>query len=510
MIEKYLPKVNRFVLTHRILLTILILTFLIRLPSLFEPLWYGDEAIYLSIGQKIANGGMMYLDIFDHKTPGIYYLAAWTISFLGENIWSFRFLLLIWTIAATGAFYFLSKEMFGKKIGIVTTIILSALLSTPLIEGNITNSEILMILPTSLAILFGLRKKYLLAGVLFSLSFLLKFTGIFDVGAFFVLILLSAEKNQIKKTVQNLFILGVGWLLPIFLSALYFAANSALPAYLDSAFLYNLSYTSYRNSFLVSNSLLALKLLPVIAVFGYFAVRSFQNFRKGGQTNFGYFEFLIVWLVFTFYGATFGGRPYEHYIIQFIPAFSLVTAVSIFNKPFRKIGLTFAAVAVILTFVVGFRPFVSPSYYTNFFSYLFNRISFDQYAGTFNKQTPTNYAIATFLRGCEKYNSEGKCSMRRNRSRDELYVFADQPAIYFLSDLNPAAKYVTFFHVKGSEKTKADTIASIKKGEPKFILVEIPKPGDFSDLEKLLSSSYNLFALYENIAIYKLRIPSKI
>jgi 4-amino-4-deoxy-L-arabinose transferase-like glycosyltransferase len=510
MIEKYLPKVNQFVLAHRILLTILLVTFLVRLPSLFEPLWYGDEAIYLAIGQKIANGGMMYLDIFDHKTPGIYYLAAWTISFFGENVWSFRFLLMIWTIAATGAFYFLSKEMFGKKTGVAATLILSALLSTPLLEGNITNSEILMILPTSLAILFGLRKRFFLAGVLFSLSFLLKFTGIFDFGAFFVLILLSVEKTQIKKTVQNLLILGVGWLLPILLSAFYFAANGALSAYLDSAFLYNLSYTSYRNSFLVGNSLLVLKLLPVIGVFGYFAVRSFQSFRKQGKTNFGYFEFLIIWLVFTFYGATFGGRPYEHYIIQFIPALSLITAVSIFNKPLRKIGLAFASTAIILTLVVGFRPFVVPSYYTNFFSYLLKRTSFDHYAGTFNKQTPTNYAMATFLRGCEEYNSEGKCSLRRNRSRDELYVFADQPAIYFLSDLDPASKYVTFFHVKGSEKTKSDTIASIKRSEPKYILVEIPAPGDFSDLEKLLRSSYNLFALYENIAIYKLRIPSEI
>src|SRR3972149_9250866 len=76
----------------------------LRIPSLFEPFWYGDEAIYLVIGQKILGGGLMYVDIFDHKTPGIYYLAAATIRILGASIWSWRFLLMIWTIASLATF----------------------------------------------------------------------------------------------------------------------------------------------------------------------------------------------------------------------------------------------------------------------------------------------------------------------------------------------------------------------------------------------------------------------
>src|SRR3989344_8960399 len=127
---------------HRFLFILIFITFLIRLPSLFEPFWYGDEAIYLVIGQKIARGGLMYVDIFDHKTPGIYYLTAATIKILGESVWAFRFLLMIWILVTLVVFYLLAQKMFTKKTAVAATIILTTLTSTPLIEGNITNSEI--------------------------------------------------------------------------------------------------------------------------------------------------------------------------------------------------------------------------------------------------------------------------------------------------------------------------------------------------------------------------------
>ncbi|MCH7541927.1 glycosyltransferase family 39 protein, partial [Patescibacteria group bacterium] len=285
MIEIFAAKIEKFVLSHRLLLLILLVTFLVRLPSLFEPLWYGDEAIYLTIGQKIVRGGLMYLEIFDHKTPGIYYLAAAVIKTLGESIWSFRFFLMVWVLATTVIFYITTKEMFSKKVALAAVVVLSVLISTPLIEGTITNSEVLMILPTMVGILFGLRKRFFLAGVFFSLSFLLKFTGIFDFGAFFIFAALAVKKDEIKETIKRLVALTLGWFLPVFMTIVFFAINGGLSAYFDSAFLYNVSYTAYQNSFLFSNGVLVLKALPAILVLGYFVFRSFDRFKKKGETG---------------------------------------------------------------------------------------------------------------------------------------------------------------------------------------------------------------------------------
>ncbi|PIV07387.1 hypothetical protein COS53_02565, partial [Candidatus Shapirobacteria bacterium CG03_land_8_20_14_0_80_35_14] len=60
-----------------------ILFFLLRLPSLFEPYWYGDEGVYLALGQGIRHGLTLYSQIYDNKPPAIYYLAALTQTVFG-------------------------------------------------------------------------------------------------------------------------------------------------------------------------------------------------------------------------------------------------------------------------------------------------------------------------------------------------------------------------------------------------------------------------------------------
>src|SRR4030043_1776643 len=125
--------IEKAILSHRILIIILIFTFLIRLPSLFEPLWVDDEALYLTIGQKILRGGLLYVDIFDHKTPGIYYLAALMIKFFGANLWSFRLLLIIWVLLTLTFFYFLTRKMFDRKTAALATIFLALLTSLPIL-----------------------------------------------------------------------------------------------------------------------------------------------------------------------------------------------------------------------------------------------------------------------------------------------------------------------------------------------------------------------------------------
>ena len=164
MVEKLLNKLEQFVLGNKALLVVLILTFIIRLPSLLEPLWNLNESIFLVAAQQMNRGANLYTDIFVDGSAGIYYLASWSLKFLGQTVWSFKFLLAVWMIPTLTIFYFLAKKLFDKRAAIFSVLILALLTSTPLFEGNIVNSEILMILPISLAFLFGLNKRYFFAG----------------------------------------------------------------------------------------------------------------------------------------------------------------------------------------------------------------------------------------------------------------------------------------------------------------------------------------------------------
>ena len=88
-----------------------ILFFLLRLPSLFEPYWYGDEGIYLTIGQALRHGLLLFQQIHDNKPPTLYYLAA-----LAHTVFGFRLLLFLVMIPTVYVFYLLSKKILVSRL----------------------------------------------------------------------------------------------------------------------------------------------------------------------------------------------------------------------------------------------------------------------------------------------------------------------------------------------------------------------------------------------------------
>ena len=62
------------------LIGISVVFFILRLPSLFEPDWYGDEGVYQVLGMGIKAGRLLYRDIFDNKPPFLYLLYSFVSS----------------------------------------------------------------------------------------------------------------------------------------------------------------------------------------------------------------------------------------------------------------------------------------------------------------------------------------------------------------------------------------------------------------------------------------------
>jgi hypothetical protein len=58
------------------LLCLIIIFFLLRLPSLIEPYWYGDEGIYQVISMALDKGKLLYSQIWDNKPPLLYVTYA--------------------------------------------------------------------------------------------------------------------------------------------------------------------------------------------------------------------------------------------------------------------------------------------------------------------------------------------------------------------------------------------------------------------------------------------------
>src|SRR3989344_9540207 len=75
--------------------------FLLRFPSLFEPLWYGDEGIYQVIGSSLNNDTLLYKEIFDNKPPFLY----WLYSIFDSDQFAIRLVSLIFGLLSIIIFF---------------------------------------------------------------------------------------------------------------------------------------------------------------------------------------------------------------------------------------------------------------------------------------------------------------------------------------------------------------------------------------------------------------------
>ena len=107
MIKTFLENLDNIITPRDVLFLglTLILFYLLRLPSLIEPYWYGDEAIYLTLGEGIRHNLVLYRDIFDHKPPLIYLIAA-----AAGSLYWFKLILLVWSIGTIALFWKLARE----------------------------------------------------------------------------------------------------------------------------------------------------------------------------------------------------------------------------------------------------------------------------------------------------------------------------------------------------------------------------------------------------------------
>ena len=184
-----------YIRSSYILLILCLIFFLLRLPSLFEPNWYGDEGIYQSIGFSIRAGRQYYTGVWDNKPPLLFVIYALVN---GDQFLARSFSLLFGLGAVVSYFLLSSKVFLNKSVCIFTTFIFVLLFGLPIIEGNIANSENYMLLPILVSanlaypvlILFDTKlKKYqivrlFISGMILSLSFLIKIVSVFDFAAF--------------------------------------------------------------------------------------------------------------------------------------------------------------------------------------------------------------------------------------------------------------------------------------------------------------------------------------
>jgi hypothetical protein len=478
---------------HQPLVAIIILFFFLRLPSLFEPYWYGDEGIYLTIGQAINRGVVLYRGIHDNKPPTLYYLAA-----LSQTVFGFRLLLSLWMIPTIYFFHQLAKKILSSKLSYLATFLFLILTSIPLLEGNIANAEIFMLLPTILAFLLMYRSHnwftVISSGLLLGFAFTIKIPVFIEFCLLIVwlfLIISHFDPTKIKwaSSIAKIVVFSLSFALPIVLFLLYFIYRHAVNEFLFSALLQNFGYLSSWSTGSHSGSATSGGLMTRgITLFLFWLFILILLIKKYITRE---LTFLIFWFSATIFGALLSTRPYPHYLIQILPPFSILIAYIFETSTAKKIkhfiiGIFF----VFIILFVKYKFYVYPvfSYYRNFYTHIFN-LSSSQYRQYFGPSVDSIYQISDFI---DKNTSK----------QDMIFVWGDEPVIYAISNRLPAAKYTVAYHVSDFNQYQL-VYDQLTVNFPKLIIY-YPQPSrPFPKLDKFIDQFYIPVNSFGSAIIYQ-------
>ncbi|MCZ2357486.1 MAG: glycosyltransferase family 39 protein [Bacteroidia bacterium] len=433
---------NIFSLDGFFLLILLILfTFLLHLPSLHLNYFASDESIYYLIAQKLSQGKLLYLDIWDHKPPmlywiyWLYYEAFGSSSLLFMRITGCLIILIL-------AIYFnvtLYNHKFISQYSSRASFLVILLLSVPF-HIQETNAELWMLSVICMAE-FSLwrlvtdegsnrNSQLFWIGVACGFAITLKYQGIFLYAAI-LFGYLWASKFSFSEVIS----FHIGSLIFPVIVVIILHIQGVLPSFWEIGIIYNLDYILdgvYSGSKMGWGD----NLFEVLKLFGSFLLLAgigllyYRNRIFSFNTKQRKIEILMLsWFIFGLFSVLVGGkRLYPHYL--YLIVFPTVFYLMIFHHSkimplFKRTGFALSILYPIFTyllFLVAYsdtlfekaRPFLKKGGWTEHWHDVYSRNS-------------TIEPLKSWL---------------QSRSIQEVWITDQQPELYLQLNQACAVKYV--------------------------------------------------------------------
>src|SRR3954452_3567385 len=151
----------------RIFLVLLALTFVLRLPAFFTPVFNSDETFLATQAHVLNDGGQLYEEATDRKPPIVPYVYAATFTFFGTTaLWSVRVVAML-AVALTALLLAIeARRRWGRRAGwIAGALFVLATVAFAPNDGQAANFEIFMLPSMTAAILLARRGRGAAAGV---------------------------------------------------------------------------------------------------------------------------------------------------------------------------------------------------------------------------------------------------------------------------------------------------------------------------------------------------------
>lgn len=313
-----------------------------------------DSGIFAYTGKVIAEGGLPYIDAWDNKLPGIYYIDALAFVLFGTNRWALWIVENI-TLVLTGLVMFgLLRQVYRQRAEVwIGPLLLVLFARHPGLVSDVNFTEPYALLPQVIVFAAGYRflrdpgyRWAFVIGFAAGVAFLIKQTTVGVALAFIPAILISRDPaGGTRRNWHWLGVIALGGLSCLGIVAGYLLANGILDDALVASFVAASDFHQWvgRESAWIGETVLTTltastfplvygPFVPFLAVGIGVAVRRARALphpdrEAASQATFG------VWVVLTLLVdlvlANITNRGYAHYYVTLAPAATLLIIFSL-------------------------------------------------------------------------------------------------------------------------------------------------------------------------------------
>lgn len=311
------------------LLCIVVSALLMGGVTLAYPRTLLDSPTSTYVGKTILEGGVPYRDALEPRAPGVFFAYALQIFLLGESAVALRTFDLLWQLATALALASIAAHLCNRPTaGLIAGV---AYLLAYFTEhySSWAQPDTFLSLPLALAFLFSIRgvrrdslSDWLVAGLMVGIATLFKPPyGLF--GVLPLLLILSQLRGAARRAGLKLFVLAIGFAVPLAATALYFLWKNGFEDLLSAQFVLAPAYLSRIHEMLGLPAFINSLLRPVLIPFFFMTAVGFVSLAVRLHTEKPHWieNMAVAW--FAIAGATFilhGSYLRYHYLAMAAPA----------------------------------------------------------------------------------------------------------------------------------------------------------------------------------------------
>ncbi len=429
-----------------------------------------DEGEYAYMGQLLLNGYAPYEQAYNMKYPGTAIMYALFTSIFGATAKGIHTGLLVTNLVSISLVYLVAKNWMNKTAAIMSAVCFGVLSLGYQILGfalHATHFVTLFALAGAWLLLEAFKKErlslYFWGGIFFSLSFIMKQSGMFFMGFAFMATSIHLFLNgRLFKPdgYKKLAIITLGLILPFVIMLFWIYASGAFDKFWFWTYTYLKEYGTYitfsRGIELfiiqIKNQLAGKYILYLVSILGFLTILFPKITSKETKI------LMILFIIFSFLTVVPGLYFRAHYFITLLPALSICAGFFVENVSEQKliqssISKTMGIGIIVLGCIVALAHDKE---------YLFklkpNEISRNIYG---LNPFPESGPIAKYI----KSNSNEK---------DRIAVVGSEPQIYFLSERVSSTGYIYTYNMmethQFSEQMQKEMAKEIETNPPKFIV----------------------------------------